>query len=165
KAGAVLYIRQACPLCFALGRLAERSSRRHHVSLLEADVDADPRLQERYDNRVPVLEPPGGMSLSGSAGARDVDEAVAGAAACLSAPQSPRGRGATRARGLAGRRVPDKRHAARILFGLRLKRELYFNQRPVRPVAEHLTSLKGRTPRAVDFVMFSETTEGLCVGM
>jgi len=94
KAGAVLYIRQACPLCFALGRLAERSSRRHHVSLLEADVDADPGLQERYGNRVPVLELPGGMSLSGSAGARDVDEAFAGAAAFLRAleerPPDPR---------------------------------------------------------------------------
>ena len=78
--GAVLYTRHACPLCFALGRLAERSSRRHRVGLIETDVDADPELQERYGSRVPVLELPGGMSLSGRAGARDVDEAFARAA-------------------------------------------------------------------------------------
>ncbi len=97
RAGAVLYSRQACPLCFALGRLAERSSRRHHVSLIEADVDADPELQQRYGSRVPVLELPGGMSLSGSAGARDVDEAFASAAAFLRSleerPPDPRDAG------------------------------------------------------------------------
>jgi glutaredoxin len=87
--GAVLYTRQACPLCFALERLAERSSRRHGVSLIEADVDADPALQERYGSRVPVLELPGGGSLSGRAGARDVDEAFAKAADFLRRLQEP----------------------------------------------------------------------------
>ncbi len=94
RAGAVLYTRHACPLCFALGRLAERSSRRHGVGLIEADVDADPALLERYGSRVPVLELPGGTSLSGRAGAQDVDEAFARAADFL--------------RGLEGR-LPDDR--------------------------------------------------------
>jgi len=80
RVGAVLYTRHACPLCFALGRLAERSSRRHRVGLIEADVDADPALQLRYGNRVPVLELPGGASLSGRSGAREVDEAFSRAA-------------------------------------------------------------------------------------
>jgi len=82
-AGAVLYIRRACPLCFALGRLAERASRRHRVDLVETDVDVDPALLERYGSRVPVLELPGGATLSASAGARDVDEAFARAAEFL----------------------------------------------------------------------------------
>ncbi len=62
-------------------------------------------------------------------------------------------------------RVPDNRHAADILLGLRFKLDLYVNQRPVRLIAEHLTPLKGRTPRDVDFVIFRENTEGLYVGM
>ena len=91
-ASAVLYTRQACSLCFALGRLAERSSRRHGVGLIEADVDADPALQERYGSRVPVLELPGGASISGRAGARDVDEAFARAADFLRSLEGrPRG--------------------------------------------------------------------------
>jgi len=80
RAGAVLYTRHACPLCFTLGRLAERSSRRHRVGLIEADVDADPALQLRYGSRVPVLELPGGASLSGGSGAREVDDAFSRAA-------------------------------------------------------------------------------------
>jgi len=83
RAGAVLYTRHACPLCFALERLAERSSRRHRVGLIEADVDADPALQLRYGSRVPVLELPGGASLSGVSGAREVDEAFSRAAEFL----------------------------------------------------------------------------------
>jgi Glutaredoxin-like domain (DUF836) len=83
RAGAVLYTRRACPLCFALGRLAERSSRRHRVGLVEADVDADPALQLRYGSRVPVLELPGGATVSAGAGALEVDEAFSRAAAFL----------------------------------------------------------------------------------
>ena len=82
-AGAVLYTRLACPPCFALGRLAERSSRRHRVGLVEADVDADRALLERYGSRVPVLELPGGASLSAGADAREVDVAFARAAEFL----------------------------------------------------------------------------------
>jgi glutaredoxin len=89
RAGAVLYTRRSCPLCFALGRLAERSSRRHGVGLVVTDVDADPELLERYSSRVPVLDLPGGKSLSGGAGARDVDEAFAGAADFLRNLEGP----------------------------------------------------------------------------
>jgi 3-isopropylmalate dehydrogenase len=62
-------------------------------------------------------------------------------------------------------RVPDNRHAADILLGLRFKLDLYVNQRPVRLIAERLTPLKGRTTRDIDFVVFRENTEGLYVGM
>jgi len=62
-------------------------------------------------------------------------------------------------------RVPDNRHAADILLGLRFKLDLYVNQRPVRLIAERLTPLKGRTTRDIDFVIFRENTEGLYVGM
>ena len=73
--GAVLYTRRACPLCFALARLAARSSRRHGVGLVEVDVDVDPALIVLYGDRVPVLELPGGGSITGRAGAQEVDEA------------------------------------------------------------------------------------------
>ena len=62
-------------------------------------------------------------------------------------------------------RVPDNRHAADILLGIRFKLDLYINQRPVRLLADHLTPLKGRTTRDIDFVVFRENTEGLYVGM
>src|SRR6266568_7491219 len=62
-------------------------------------------------------------------------------------------------------RVPDNRHAADILLGLRFKLDLYVNQRPVRLFADRLTPLKGRTTRDIDFVIFRENTEGLYVGM
>ena len=65
QAGAVLYTRAGCPLCFALGRLAARSSRRHRVGLVEVDVDADPALLARYGDKVPVLVLPGGRSIGG----------------------------------------------------------------------------------------------------
>jgi len=62
-------------------------------------------------------------------------------------------------------RVPDNRHAADILLGLRFKLDLYVNQRPVRLLADHLTPLKGRTRRDIDFIIFRENTEGLYVGL
>ncbi len=62
-------------------------------------------------------------------------------------------------------RVPDNRHAADILLGIRFRLDLYVNQRPVRLLADHLTPLKGRTARDIDFVVFRENTEGLYVGM
>ena len=81
--GAVLYVRASCPLCFALGRLAARSSRKHRVALVEVDVDGDPALAARYGDRVPVLELPGGCSIVGRAGAGEVDEAFGRAASFL----------------------------------------------------------------------------------
>lgn len=58
-------------------------------------------------------------------------------------------------------RVPDNRHAADILLGLRFKLDLYINLRPVKLLADSLTPLKGRTCADVDFVVFRENTEGL----
>jgi 3-isopropylmalate dehydrogenase len=62
-------------------------------------------------------------------------------------------------------RVPDGRHAADILLGIRFGLDLYVNYRPVRLLDDRLCPLKGRTTRDVDFVIFRENTEGLYVGM
>ena len=58
-------------------------------------------------------------------------------------------------------RVPDNKHAADILLGLRFKLDLYINLRPVKLLADSLTPLKGRTCSDIDFVVFRENTEGL----
>ncbi|MBX7218350.1 MAG: 3-isopropylmalate dehydrogenase [Blastocatellia bacterium] len=60
-------------------------------------------------------------------------------------------------------RVPDNRHAADILLGLRFKLDLYINLRPVVLLADRLTPLKNRTRTDLDFVIFRENTEGLYV--
>jgi 3-isopropylmalate dehydrogenase len=62
-------------------------------------------------------------------------------------------------------RVPDNRHAADILLGLRFRLDLYVNHRPVRLLDERLCPLKGRKPEDVDFVVFRENTEGLYAGV
>jgi 3-isopropylmalate dehydrogenase len=62
-------------------------------------------------------------------------------------------------------RVPDMRHAADILLGIRFGLDLYVNYRPVRLLDDRLCPLKGRTTKDVDFVVFRENTEGLYVGM
>ena len=62
-------------------------------------------------------------------------------------------------------RVPDNRHAADILLGLRFRLDLYVNHRPVRLLDERLCPLKGRKPTDVDFVIFRENTEGLYAGV
>jgi 3-isopropylmalate dehydrogenase len=62
-------------------------------------------------------------------------------------------------------RIPDMKHAADILLGLRFGLDLYINYRPVRLLDERLCPLKGRTTGQVDFVIFRENTEGLYVGM
>ncbi len=62
-------------------------------------------------------------------------------------------------------RVPDMRHAADILLGIRFGLDLYVNYRPVRLLEDRLCPLKGRTVRDIDFVIFRENTEGLYVGM
>jgi len=77
---AVLYTREHCALCAALGRLARRSARRHGIPLVVRDVDADDALRSRYGDRVPVLEIPGGASFAGRSGAAAVDEAFRAAA-------------------------------------------------------------------------------------
>ena len=58
-------------------------------------------------------------------------------------------------------RVPDNRHAADILLGLRFKLDLYINLRPVKLLDDRLTPLKNRTTADVDFVVLRENTEGL----
>jgi len=62
-------------------------------------------------------------------------------------------------------RVPDMKHAADILLGLRFKLDLYVNHRPVQLLHDDLTPLKGRTTKDIDFVVFRENTEGLYAGM
>jgi 3-isopropylmalate dehydrogenase len=62
-------------------------------------------------------------------------------------------------------RVPDMKHAADILFGLRFGLDLYANIRPVKLLAPQLTPLRNRGVGDIDFVVFRENTEGLYVGM
>jgi 3-isopropylmalate dehydrogenase len=62
-------------------------------------------------------------------------------------------------------RVPDNRHAADILLGMRFRLDLYVNYRPVRLFHDKLCPLKGVTPAQVDFAVFRENTEGLYVMM
>jgi 3-isopropylmalate dehydrogenase len=60
-------------------------------------------------------------------------------------------------------RVPDMKHAADILLGMRFQLDLYVNYRPVKLLNERLSPLKGE--RKIDFVIFRENTEGAYVGM
>jgi len=62
-------------------------------------------------------------------------------------------------------RVPDNRHAAEILLGMRFKLDLYVNYRPVKLLHERLCPLKAVRAEDVDFVVFRENTEGLYVMM
>ncbi|PYQ07030.1 MAG: 3-isopropylmalate dehydrogenase [Acidobacteria bacterium] len=62
-------------------------------------------------------------------------------------------------------RVPDNRHAADILLGMRFRLDLYVNYRPVRLFHEKLCPLKGVTPAQVNLTVFRENTEGLYVMM
>ncbi len=62
-------------------------------------------------------------------------------------------------------RVPDMKHAADILLGIRFGLDLYVNFRPVRLYDSSLCPLKDRTPAEVDFVIFRENTEGAYVGV
>jgi 3-isopropylmalate dehydrogenase len=62
-------------------------------------------------------------------------------------------------------RIPDMKHAADILLGMRFQLDLYVNYRPVKLLNESLCPLKGKTRQDVDFVIFRENTEGAYVGM
>jgi 3-isopropylmalate dehydrogenase len=62
-------------------------------------------------------------------------------------------------------RVPDMKHAADILLGMRFQLDLYVNYRPVKLLDERLCPLKGKTASDIDFVIFRENTEGAYVGM
>jgi 3-isopropylmalate dehydrogenase len=61
-------------------------------------------------------------------------------------------------------RVPDMRHAADILLGLRFQLDLFINLRPVRLWDERLCPLKDKGVSDIDFVVFRENTEGAYVG-
>jgi 3-isopropylmalate dehydrogenase len=60
-------------------------------------------------------------------------------------------------------RVPDNRHAADILLGMRTGLDLYINLRPIKLIDSRLCPLAGRGPKDVDFVVFRENTEGMYV--
>ncbi|MCZ6727235.1 MAG: isocitrate/isopropylmalate family dehydrogenase [Acidobacteria bacterium] len=62
-------------------------------------------------------------------------------------------------------RVPDMKHAADILLGIRFGLDLYINFRPIKLYDEALCPLKGKTVADIDFVVFRENTEGAYVGV
>ncbi|HEY0139629.1 MAG TPA: 3-isopropylmalate dehydrogenase [Thermoanaerobaculia bacterium] len=62
-------------------------------------------------------------------------------------------------------RVPDMKHAADILLGMRFQLDLYVNYRPVKLLDERLSPLKNKGIAEIDFVIFRENTEGAYVGM
>jgi 3-isopropylmalate dehydrogenase len=62
-------------------------------------------------------------------------------------------------------RVPDMKHAADILLGIRFGLDLYINFRPIKLYSEALCPLKGKTREDIDFVVFRENTEGAYVGV
>ena len=62
-------------------------------------------------------------------------------------------------------RVPDMKHAADILLGMRFQLDLYVNYRPVKLLDDSLSPLKSKGRADIDFVIFRENTEGAYVGM
>jgi 3-isopropylmalate dehydrogenase len=60
-------------------------------------------------------------------------------------------------------RVPDNRHAADILLGMRFGLDLYANVRPVRVLHEKLCPLKNVRLEDVNFTVMRENTEGAYV--
>ncbi len=66
---------------------------------------------------------------------------------------------------LGDARVPDNRHGADILMGLRFKLDLYANVRPCTLLDRRLTPLRDREEKDVQFTVIRENTEGAYVGM
>lgn len=62
-------------------------------------------------------------------------------------------------------RIPDMRHAADILLGIRFGLDLYANVRPVRLLHEKLCPLKNSGLDTINFTVFRENTEGGYVGV
>src|SRR3954466_7388963 len=60
-------------------------------------------------------------------------------------------------------RVPDNRHAADILLGMRFGLDLYANVRPVRLLHERLCPLKNVRIEDINFTVVRENTEGAYV--
>ena len=52
----VIYTRSNCPLCDEAKHFVEREQKRLGFSLRVADIDADLKLKERFDQCVPVIE-------------------------------------------------------------------------------------------------------------
>ena len=62
-------------------------------------------------------------------------------------------------------RVPNNKHAADILLGMRIGLDLYINLRPIKLLDSRLCPLKERGTSDVNFVVFRENTEGMYVFM
>ncbi len=62
-------------------------------------------------------------------------------------------------------RVPDMKHAADILLGIRFGLDLFINLRPIKLYDARFCPLKGRRERDVDIVVFRENTEGAYVNI
>lgn len=62
-------------------------------------------------------------------------------------------------------RIPDMKHAADILLGIRFGLDLYINFRPVKLYDSRLCPLRDKSAEDIDFVVFRENTEGAYVGM
>jgi 3-isopropylmalate dehydrogenase len=62
-------------------------------------------------------------------------------------------------------RVPDMKHAADILLGIRFGLDLFINLRPVKLYDARLCPLKGKTEKDIDMVIFRENTEGAYVNI
>ena len=61
-------------------------------------------------------------------------------------------------------RVPDMKHAADILLGIRFGLDLYINFRPVKIYDPRLCPLRDAEAKDIDIVVFRENTEGAYVG-
>ncbi|MDE3169893.1 MAG: isocitrate/isopropylmalate dehydrogenase family protein [Acidobacteriota bacterium] len=114
---------------------AAASAEGHDLSLTEFDWGADRYL------RVGTTLPPDAPEMF----RRDFDAILLGA--------------------LGDARVPDNRHGADILMGLRFKLDLYANVRPCVLLDRRLTPLRDREEKDVQFTVIRENTEGLYVGM
>lgn len=62
-------------------------------------------------------------------------------------------------------RVPDMKHAADILLGIRFGLDLYINLRPIKLYDARYCPLKDKEPAHIDMVVFRENTEGAYVGI
>ncbi|MEM7481748.1 MAG: 3-isopropylmalate dehydrogenase [Acidobacteriota bacterium] len=62
-------------------------------------------------------------------------------------------------------RVPDMKHAADILLGIRFGLDLFINLRPIKLFDERLCPLKAKGVADIDMVVFRENTEGAYVNV
>jgi 3-isopropylmalate dehydrogenase len=114
---------------------AAASAEGHDLSFVEFDWGADRYLRDG------TTLPPGSIEMFH----RDFDAILLGA--------------------LGDARVPDNRHGADILMGLRFKLDLYANVRPCVLLDRRLTPLRDRQEKDVHFTVIRENTEGAYVGM